>query len=196
MANKIKYHSVEERKAGAAAKAKAYYQANKEKCVASKLNWILSQGFKNEVEYVKQSPSYKAKVKNNQPNKNKELFDVLPVTAKAIPNMTNYYCTPVGEVWVYSEKRKCYMQITQQTQKTGYKVFQPYISGKRVVRFVHIAMMETFVSLRPDGMQVDHIDNNKANNEITNLRWLSQSENLKRRTKWSRPKGLKYNKSK
>jgi hypothetical protein len=177
-----------EQKAKIASNAKAYYQANKEKCIAAKLKWIANQGFKNENDYVKQAPYYQAKLKNNQPNKHKKLFDELPVKAKAIPNMSNYYATPVGEIWTYSSKRKCYLQITQQTQKTGYKVFQPYISGKRVVRFVHIVMMETFVSPRPLGMQVDHIDHVRDNNKIENLQWITVSENLKRRLPYKRSK--------
>jgi hypothetical protein len=57
-------------------------------------------------------------------------------------------------------------------------------TNTRRVKFVHIVMMECFVGPRPVGdIQVDHIDRIKGNNNITNLRWLTRTQNLARRKK-------------
>lgn len=42
---------------------------------------------------------------------------------------------------------------------------------------VHVLVMETF-SKRPYGCEVDHIDNNRQNNALSNLQWLTRSQNV------------------
>jgi hypothetical protein len=46
---------------------------------------------------------------------------------------------------------------------------------------LHRAMWETFQGIIPDGYEIDHIDNNKENNNIKNLQCITISENRKRR---------------
>lgn len=41
-------------------------------------------------------------------------------------------------------------------------------------------MLETFIGKRPKGFVVDHIDNNKHNNRIDNLRYVSNEYNLRK----------------
>ena len=42
---------------------------------------------------------------------------------------------------------------------------------------VHKLVAITFIGPRPEGLVIDHIDNNKTNNRIDNLRYVSQREN-------------------
>lgn len=42
---------------------------------------------------------------------------------------------------------------------------------------VHILVAMAFIGDRPEGMEIDHIDRNKLNNNIANLRYVSKSEN-------------------
>ena len=53
------------------------------------------------------------------------------------------------------------------------------VIGKIVV--IHIAVLEAFVELRPTGAVARHLDGDTANNQLSNLAWGSQSENLRDR---------------
>jgi hypothetical protein len=188
MSRKKIYHTEAERLAAQKARAKAYYHKNKKQIHESVNKWILDQGFAEPRDYLKTTKSYKSNLIGTEPGKFKETYNVLPSDCKEIPNYPTYYAQPCGEVWRWSEKRRCYLNIKQQEQKTGYKVVQIYDeTNKRRVRFVHILMMETFVGPRPVGdIQVDHINHIRQDNNITNLRWLTRSANLKRRKRWSK----------
>jgi hypothetical protein len=69
--------------------------------------------------------------------------------------------------------------------KTG-KIFQQsYIKGYKRVHFddkksykVHRLVAESFIPNSNNKPSVDHIDNNKANNRVENLRWASCDENV------------------
>lgn len=50
-------------------------------------------------------------------------------------------------------------------------------SGKKYL-FIHVAVANMFVPNPENKPQVDHIDGNCLNNSATNLRWVTQSENL------------------
>ena len=50
-------------------------------------------------------------------------------------------------------------------------------------RYVHVLIWEIFNGERPYGMVVDHIDGNKANNKISNLRLVSAKENIRNRSR-------------
>lgn len=50
---------------------------------------------------------------------------------------------------------------------------------KGLSKLIHRIVWETFNGEIPDGMQIDHIDNNKMNNDISNLQLVSPQENSK-----------------
>ena len=43
--------------------------------------------------------------------------------------------------------------------------------------FCHTLVLEAFVGPRPEGLLAHHIDNDKINNSVENLRWVSRSLN-------------------
>jgi len=54
------------------------------------------------------------------------------------------------------------------------------MTGTYTHRMVHRLVAETFLK-KPDNYndyEVDHIDNNRTNNHIENLRWITYKENL------------------
>lgn len=42
---------------------------------------------------------------------------------------------------------------------------------------IHKLVITAFIGLRPDGMQIDHIDRNRQNNRLENLRYCTPYEN-------------------
>lgn len=79
---------------------------------------------------------------------------------------------------LYSLKTK---KILKQTPLNGYMTYVASLGRRGVYKAIkiHIAVAENFVSGKKDGLTVNHIDGNKANNHYTNLEWVTQSENMK-----------------
>ena len=61
-----------------------------------------------------------------------------------------------------------------------HKVMIQYGENKRNMR-VHRLVAETFLANDNNLPEVDHIDRNRLNNHLSNLRWVSRSDNLKNR---------------
>lgn len=58
------------------------------------------------------------------------------------------------------------------------------VSIKGIVRqhkLIHSTVLESFESKRPDGFQCAHLDGNKRNNCLTNLKWVTPKENTSHR---------------
>jgi len=64
------------------------------------------------------------------------------------------------------------------TNGTGYvHVIVRTDSGRSVTRFVHHLVLEAFVGNRPVGCETLHFDGVRKNNNLSNLRWGTPSEN-------------------
>lgn len=50
--------------------------------------------------------------------------------------------------------------------------------GKGSTRMVHVLVLEAFVGPAPKHCETCHLDGNRANNSLGNLRWATRSENL------------------
>lgn len=111
---------------------------------------------------------------------------------KNIPGYEKFYkVSNYGEVKV--KRRVVYNLIDGEIQPVSVspeKIMRPFDNGsgylvvglvdenkKRKNFYVHRLVAEAFIP-NPDNLpQVDHIDYNRKNNRITNLRWVSVSEN-------------------
>lgn len=81
--------------------------------------------------------------------------------------------------------------------RQGYKMVAFSIDRKRYFKFVHRLVYMAFNGPIPDGLVIDHIDNDKTNNRIENLQAISNEENLSkdswRRRKHKLPTGVGKN---
>jgi len=69
-----------------------------------------------------------------------------------------------------------YKTVTLQTRESGYSKRRPW--------FIHHLVIKTFLGEPPTDMKkpsIDHIDNDRLNNNINNLRYIEWSENASRR---------------
>lgn len=65
-------------------------------------------------------------------------------------------------------------------QKNGYDTVTFWVNGSCKTKTVHSVVAEAFIGPRPEGLDIDHIDNVRCNNCIENLRYISRSENVKK----------------
>tara|TARA_R110000823_G_scaffold310062_1_gene434754 strand:+ start:169 stop:615 length:447 start_codon:yes stop_codon:yes gene_type:complete len=79
-----------------------------------------------------------------------------------------------GSVYSIKTGRK----LKQQLVKKGYFQIDLSINGKRKRKTVHRLVALTYIPNEDNKPQVDHIDRNKQNNHFTNLRWVTNIENM------------------
>lgn len=95
----------------------------------------------------------------------------------------NYWISEDGDVFSNKQNRphfiKQFDHPNNQTPPRYYKRVYLYTdSGRKIIR-VHRLMMETFYGECPYGYVVDHKDNNPQNNNLSNLRYLKSSDNVR-----------------
>ena len=91
---------------------------------------------------------------------------------KEIPNYPGYYVTETGEV--YSNKSGKYLK--QKVTNKGYKRVRLY-SGKSITPAVHRIVAEAFIPNPLNLPEVDHKDEDKTNNNVSNLQWITTQAN-------------------
>ena len=64
-------------------------------------------------------------------------------------------------------------------KSSGYHQVALYKNGKATNRSVHRLVVEAFIGKIPKGMEVNHKDGNKLNNQLDNLEIVTKSENMK-----------------
>jgi len=94
---------------------------------------------------------------------------------KPIDGFDGYFVSSFGQV--RSERRNKVTILKQQLLKTGYLFVGLSREGKGNSKKVHRLVAETFLG-KKDGLHVNHIDGNKLNNKLSNLEWITGTENL------------------
>lgn len=101
---------------------------------------------------------------------------------KDIPGFEErYQASSLGRIRSIQDNHGNYREQVRATwiSAKGYVYVQLFIKDVRYNVSVHHAVASTFI-LNPEGKKtVNHIDGDKQNNQVTNLEWLTHSENLK-----------------
>ena len=87
-----------------------------------------------------------------------------------IINYPNYLVSDHGDVW--SKKRKIFLKA--RLVGIGYRSVQ---LGRGKNHKIHRLVAEHYIDNPENKYAVDHIDRNKENNHVSNLRWVTKSEN-------------------
>ena len=100
-----------------------------------------------------------------------ELLDV--ERWKTVDEFPRYKVSTWGRVW----SNRSNLVLSPKRQKNGYLTLCLYLNGVSKMRLVHRLVAIAFLRNQRSLPQVDHIDGDRTNNALTNLRWSSGSEN-------------------
>ena len=68
--------------------------------------------------------------------------------------------------------------LKQWSNECGYQCVSLWICGKKYTRKVHRLVALAYVPNPDDKPQVNHIDEDKTNNHVSNLEWVTAKENM------------------
>lgn len=63
------------------------------------------------------------------------------------------------------------------TRKDRYMAIGLWKNGVGIIKTVHRLVLEAFIGRCPKGMECRHLDGNRQNNQLCNLKWGTRSEN-------------------
>ena len=61
--------------------------------------------------------------------------------------------------------------------KSGHLLTSFTVDGKRIQRYVHHLVAEAFISLRPTGLEIRHLNGDPSDNRVENLQYGTRREN-------------------
>ena len=94
---------------------------------------------------------------------------------KDIPGYEGLYAiTSCGKVYGYKRKKFLKPKI----DKWGYLKVNLYKNSKQKTLYIHRLIALAYIPNPNNYDTVDHIDNDKTHNWLSNLQWLSNSENV------------------
>ena len=103
--------------------------------------------------------------------------DALELGLKPIPETNGYYINESGDV--YSHKKGKLLKLKPYPHpRHGYVIVTiTDAKGKRKTRGIHQLVARTYIGPCKLGEIVDHIDRDKHNNHVSNLRYASKQDN-------------------
>jgi len=97
---------------------------------------------------------------------------------KYIPETDNVFVCDNGRVFRVIEDG-CELDYTVRINNSGYGRVCIKIGNRFKEKLVHRLVAEAFIKLHPVRKLVNHIDGDKLNNHMSNLEWVTQSQNMK-----------------
>jgi hypothetical protein len=108
---------------------------------------------------------------------------------KQIKELPDYYITNTGQVFSTRispryNKFGALREVRPKVNKSGYLYIGVYSGNgadkKRNWLRIHRVVYREFVGPIPQGMEIDHINNCKTDNQLDNLQMLTKSDNIKK----------------
>lgn len=88
---------------------------------------------------------------------------------------TRYLVSDLGNVY---DTVKCKIKNSHDNG-LGYRNVSLMSNNKSKVYYIHRLVAMTYIPTNNIHLEVNHIDGNKANNNVNNLEWISHSDNIK-----------------
>ena len=101
----------------------------------------------------------------------------------SIPNFDKYFISRSEKI--LSVKNKNPKILNYRLSNTGYKTYRLFKNGKSLDKNLHRLLAMTFLKDFSPELQVDHKDNNKLNNDLSNLRMVTVRGNSRNMTSCS-----------
>lgn len=110
---------------------------------------------------------------------------------KKVDGYDNYYCDTSGNVYKLYKNGVC-LRRKPKISKKGYEALQLCKNKINKDMFIHRIVAMTFIPNPYNKRCIDHIDGNRKNNQVNNLRWATNIENNNNRH--CNDKGYSYKK--
>jgi hypothetical protein len=78
----------------------------------------------------------------------------------------------------YGEAKTPCFKLRESALKGGYRSYHMCKDGIRKYRYAHIMVWEAFNGQIPEGLEIDHKDNDRANARLANLQLATRSQNV------------------
>jgi hypothetical protein len=82
---------------------------------------------------------------------------------------------------IYSEKQGSIKMMKSEINTKGYYIVQLYNDGRNYRKLVHRLIAKMFIPNPNNLEQIDHINQNRSDNRLENLRWVSRKDNNRNR---------------
>ena len=100
---------------------------------------------------------------------------------RSMPRNTNYEVSSMGKV----RRTRTGRILKTRKDRSGYERVNLNCNGEPEIVRIHRLVAIAFLDNPDDKPNIDHIDHNKANNRMSNLRWCNQQENLRNMSRHS-----------
>jgi len=99
---------------------------------------------------------------------------------KPIVGFDKYEVSSLGKIKSFN-KYKYGIILPLRCNSNGYPTICLYKSGKGYRKLIHYLVLTAFKGPKPKGLECAHLDNNRKNNNLYNLKWVTRSENQQMR---------------
>ena len=109
---------------------------------------------------------------------------------RVIEDFPDYQVSNLGRVKSFNRRKKEKILLYRPCQDYQRVALQK--DGKQFSRFVHRLVAIAFIPNPENKPEVDHIDRDRKNNLVTNLRWATHQENSLNRRQYTENKHIYY----
>ena len=98
---------------------------------------------------------------------------------KVVKDFKNYEVSDEGKIRNISTGRI----LKPKLNRGGYNIVDLYIKGRAVTKRIHRLVAEAFIPNPDNKSDVNHINENKTDNRVKNLNWMTRTENINHGTR-------------